>query len=834
MKNIRKKLLLFLLSFTLLIPFISAYTVKAAYTPDFNVEIKDPELNKALHKKLGLSNEESPIHLYQMSTINYLSIPSSDITDISPLKYCTNLTVLNLADNPKITDFSPIENLTKLVTLNLSGDNISYEDYETEINGTVENIKKINLSNLTNLRVLDLHSTHVSDLKIVESLVNLVSLNCNGAIGDTAGIENLEPLASLTNLQYLYLSNNSIEDLSILAQLEKLVTLHLANNNISTETLDNLSGLTSLVDLDLNNNHIASIDSLLYLYNLEHLLLENNDISDISSISVLRKLETLTLSGNKISNISSLQQLLKLNYLTLSNQRIDLDPVNSENGSLTITNPLYITDEEQIRMQAPTNEDESFSISDGGKEALNDKTSEISWTNLNTSKYLTCTFKKDNIKFHDAITSFNGKLYVPVRVNNPDFSFEDVPKEEVTASDYVNSTDDSYVTIPDNALKFGILKALGKTTLTNEDGSTEEVTEANCQNVNITPYEMSTINYLVLPGCNIKNLNGLQYCINLTTLNLDNNNISDLTYLAGLRSLSTLNLGKNHITNIKALAHLNNLTTLSLFINDVEDISPIKNLTSLTSLYLHHNPISKLYYTSNNKNISYFKNLTNLEILFLGGTGRSNKESNLSDEENLKQISHLTNLTNLDLTDAKISSIEPLRSLTNLTDLNLRINSISDLTPLKSLSNLVRLSLNENKINDITPLQGLKNLKFLRLDCNKINDISPLNSFDSLADLQYLTLEKQTIELDAVEAGEDISIDDPIRSVDNSVITNVSNFSNNGKINDNKLTWTSTNFKAGDTLTCTFYAGLPFNSLNAGAASDSILVYSGEIIQPIK
>ena len=68
----------------------------------------------------------------------------------------------------------------------------------------------------------------------------------------------------------------------------------------------------------------------------------------------------------------------------------------------------------------------------------------------------------------------------------------------------------------------------------------------------------------------VEDLTGLEYCVNLTELNLLVRNTNDLSPLASLSKLTTLNLyisqrRRNIYTDLSPLASLTNLTTLLTF-----------------------------------------------------------------------------------------------------------------------------------------------------------------------------------------------------------------------------------------------------------------------------
>ncbi len=107
--------------------------------------------------------------------------------------------------------------------------------------------------------------------------------------------------------------------------------------------------------------------------------------------------------------------------------------------------------------------------------------------------------------------------------------------------------------------------------------------EINKPTGDITTTDLTGMTSLAAAGYAITNLEGLQYCTNLTLLELDSNNISDISQLAGLTQLTQLYLGVNQISNLSPLTGLINLTYLSLYSNNISDISPLVDNTGINS-----------------------------------------------------------------------------------------------------------------------------------------------------------------------------------------------------------------------------------------------------------
>jgi internalin A len=127
-------------------------------------------------------------------------------------------------------------------------------------------------------------------------------------------ISDLDPLASLTNLETLQLHNNQIVDINPLAGLTNLKILYLSINKIVK--IDPLASLTNLKDLALYNNQIIDIKSLAGLTDLNTLVLMNNKIVDIKPLASLTNLETIDIQGNKVFDLKPLTGLSKLKHVS--------------------------------------------------------------------------------------------------------------------------------------------------------------------------------------------------------------------------------------------------------------------------------------------------------------------------------------------------------------------------------------------------------------------------------------------------------------------------------------------------------------------------------------
>jgi internalin A len=164
-------------------------------------------------------------------------------------------------------------------------------------------------------------------------------------------------------------------------------------------------------------------------------------------------------------------------------------------------------------------------------------------------------------------------------------------------------------------------------------------------------------------GKGIKDLTGLEKCVNLLEVNLSKNEISDLSPLKEIKNLQSLDLSQNKIVDASPLANITALQYLELSDNQITTVEPLGKLTKLSALYLAGN---------------------------------------------------------------KIADPAPLAGLTRLWSLDLARNRITDIKGLTNAGTLSLLKLSDNQISDLAPLGKPLSVKLLLLERNKIADLAPL------------------------------------------------------------------------------------------------------------
>ena len=99
---------------------------------------------------------------------------------------------------------------------------------------------------------------------------------------------------------------------------------------------------------------------------------------------------------------------------------------------------------------------------------------------------------------------------------------------------------------------------------------------------------------LILSDSNISNLDGLQYCIGVTNLDLSHNKIENIYEINSLERLEELDLSNNDIVNIDQLIGLDNLETLYLDSNQIDDIEILLKLKELKFVSILDNPLKNM------------------------------------------------------------------------------------------------------------------------------------------------------------------------------------------------------------------------------------------------
>ncbi|GAB6445211.1 hypothetical protein bcgnr5390_37020 [Bacillus luti] len=583
------------------------------------------------------------------------------------------------------------------------------------------------LEHMVNLEKFRLHESKVSDLSPIANLNNLKHLELF-----SNRIENIEPIAGLNKIQSLYLRDNKITDLKPLSKLNKIRVLDLVGNKI--EDITPLFTMQSLGKLYLANNNISDVTGIEQLNKVKELWIGNNNITNLESISKMESLTNLEVRDAEIRDITPLAKMKNLQSLDLEENYIsDVSPLSGLTNLYELN--LIANEISDIRP-----------IQEFGKKFL---------VKIHRQKiFLNEGVANKDIKI--PIYDLNGESLQNIRwvseggTQNNGFVKWDSPGEkayefnlETGSSEYqlryngtviqqivAGKTDLSVIS--DQKLRENINKhSLGRTDL-NTPITKEDLLKV--KKLTITDGEKS----------GIKDLSGLEYMENLENLTLEKLELKNIDFISNLKNLKSVNLADNKIENLEPLAKLEKVEALNISNNNARNIKPLFALKSLKRLDASANKINN---------------------------------------ESLQGIQQLTNLDSLIVNNNNISNLDEISNISKLFELEIKENKIVNITPLTKAKELRFLDLSDNKIKDITIFSSMLDLIKLKLPGNEIRDIKPIIQ---LSQWSTIDLRRQKIMLEDALVNQEVTI--PVSDVEDNTLDDITLKSEGGTINEEQGT----------------------------------------------
>ena len=196
------------------------------------------------------------------------------------------------------------------------GLNLSYKEYYDYL--SIEKLKSIfNIEGETRADLL--RTREISKIKsdtkltVIPKEIGLL-INLSKLIINNAGLENIEELYQLINLEVLNLRHNKIKKISDnIINLKQLRSLLLDFNNVSNIS-NNLYALSSLVALTFYENNVNYLsDDVLNLLNLKDLVIGKNPIERMpTDLTILNKLKVFNINSIKILKDLALPKITML------------------------------------------------------------------------------------------------------------------------------------------------------------------------------------------------------------------------------------------------------------------------------------------------------------------------------------------------------------------------------------------------------------------------------------------------------------------------------------------------------------------------------------------
>ena len=310
--------------------------LKNALTQIIGEETITVENIKELEGKLDLSyqNITSLVGLEYAVNVQDLILSFNNITDIAPIASLENLQSLYLDYNWIRSLPNEKTNLISLKHLDISNNEI------TEIPGDfidMPALKRLYMGDLSlsaspdlsplsdTLERLDISRAKYPDFSFVEKLTALELLMMNDC-----QMRELPNLSQISNLNYLYFSDNNISSLPEYLGNFPLIRLDFSGNLISYMP-QSFANLTKLEQLVMTNNYFTYLpNEVTQMKKLEVLMCGQNIIADVSdNLSDLENIKRASFASNNLTSLNkfinfeipySYQISFDLNYLDLADE----------------------------------------------------------------------------------------------------------------------------------------------------------------------------------------------------------------------------------------------------------------------------------------------------------------------------------------------------------------------------------------------------------------------------------------------------------------------------------------------------------------------------------
>lgn len=533
-------------------------------------------------------------------------------------------------------------------------------------------------------------------------------------------IDNLDPLAELSELRSLDCSGTNVRNINPIRNLNKIRELNISDTYVSD--ISNLKYANVVQDFKADNVRINDISVVGYFKDLATLSVSNTDVYDIMPLSRCSNLSTLNLSGTKVSDINPLKDLLKLYDVNISNTT--LSDVTSLQGLVNL-NFLNI---------------ENTQVSDISSLSNLDRLNEINFSNTLVADINVLSNMPHLTKIYCDNSLVSKEMANAYKMNNPNVL---VINESEALLSWWNELPSFWKTL---------LKDQANTSI---NPTKEELHSIiNIRNLKVDHYMQD-----VAP---ISRLTNLEY------LDLSNSKIDDITPLYGLHNLKSLNISNTKVSDLTPLANNKNIRELNIENTNVESLTPLHEINALTKVYADGTNVStddviELRKIQRQATVIYQTDYLRLWWGNLDDTWREifnkhylcnsnptaeqlqsiiNLEEIVIDAENvvytLEPLTQMAFLKKLVVNNNQIQDLSPLFDKQYLEILSVSGNPVDNIMPLSDLAMLKNLNIENTPVTDLNPIAGLKNIKVLNIAGTSISNLKPLAGFESLEDLSIV------------------------------------------------------------------------------------------------
>lgn len=530
-------------------------------------------------------------------------------------------------------------------------------------------------------------------------------------------LDDASPLSKLRQLRELNLTNTNIRDLVPLRNLAHLQRLDITGTPIyNLKPLRYNDALTTLV---ADFSELTRLDDLVQLPQLRELSISRTLVGDLTPLAECTNLEELKLDSTMVLEVVGLENLKNLRSLDLSHTNvIDLGPLGE------------LTQLEVLQLQGT------------GVSSLEPVSS------LRNLRVLNCDGTR--VLSLSPLTGIGSlrRVYCDKTL---------VTQDEVDR--FHRDRSDVLVIFASAALQewWTGLSPQWCTILWPEGNPGQSPNREQLQQI----VEQDSV---VLDGySNLRTLKPLEPLGALSFLSMQRTDIPDLSPLAEALSLRSLNCLGSPVSSIEPLGYLRQLEYLNIEGTRVSDLSPLQSVASLRVLVANHTTISDLMPLAN------LEVLSRVEVDFSGATdslirsflhastgvmviyatsrlsgwwdGLSTEWKqvfraaiNLQVAPSTDDLHNMAYLREIFVSQAGITSLEPLAVCLLLEKLTLDGTRVSNLGPLSSMKTLRSLSFPRHPVQDLTPISFLP-LRYLNCENNPIEDLQPIGRILTMEEL---------------------------------------------------------------------------------------------------
>ena len=530
---------------------------------------------------------------------------------------------------------------------------------------------------------------------------------------DLAAIKNISSIESLD------LSGNQyITDIEPLAQLSSLQILNLSETNISD--LSPIRNLTELVELDFSNTNLDDISALKYSDKLTRLKFSHTPVSDISVLERMTKLEQLDISKTSVSDFDVLANLISLKTLTVEGTGIDnLSPIDS----LTNLTDLNLS-RTLVENVGPLRGLKNLAV-------LN-----LDSTNVSFIKPLS---ELTNLRILHAnstmITDVNALQELP----HIERIYCDQTKVNRTMADAFMASRRGVLVIYDskdlkgwwNSLPIAWQKVLRHAAQTGPVPTNEELAKiTNLDSINVSGNSL------------IDDIDALDRLQKLQSVVVRGTQLKSLLPLQEHKLIRTLDISNTDVGDISVVRRFSNLTILKADNSQIEDLEAVSGLRSLKFIYadgtavnddhvrefLGRSPECVVVYKTDSLRTWWGDLSDNWKQIF-------GKQAKISDIPRKEELHRLTQLEAVKFQDLPVNDLSVMSPFVRIAELSFSGTAVNDLSPLSTIKTLKTLRASNSPIRDLTPLFELTGLQHLDISNTAVEDLRPLSVVGALAGL---------------------------------------------------------------------------------------------------